>query len=57
MTHKEIVSEQEIEHVRLHVWELKQLIEKMERDKNPEAARLKSILARFVKGDPNLDRA
>jgi len=57
MTHKEIVSAQEIEHVRLHVWELKQLIEKMERDKNPEAARLKSILARFVKGDPNLDRA
>ena len=54
---KTFISAQDIEHVRLHVWELTQLVEKMEHDKNPEAARLRALLDRFTKGDPNQDRA
>lgn len=60
MTDKEplrlFVSIQDIEHVKLHVWELERLIEDMKEERNPQTARLERLLARFVRTDPNKDR-
>jgi len=53
---KHYVSIQDIEHVKLHVWELQQLVEKMEQESNPETTRLRHILDRFRKGNPDEDR-
>lgn len=50
------VSVQDIEHVKLHVWELERLIEDMKAESSPFAERLSRLLHRFTKTDPNEDR-
>lgn len=50
------VSIHDIEHVKLHVWEMERLIEDMRETKNPMTERAEHLLARFVKADPSKDR-
>lgn len=50
------VSIHDIEHVKLHVWELERLIETMKDERNPQTERLQRLLDRFVKTDPKKDR-
>ena len=51
------VSLHDIEHVKLHVWEMERLIEDMREENNPQTARVERLLHRFVKSDPQRDRA
>ena len=51
------VSVHDIEHVRLHVWELERLIEDMREQNNPMTERVQRLLARFVRSDLSKDRA
>lgn len=57
MSDKVYISIQEMEHVKLHIWELQQLIDKMEMEGNPEFKRLQHILLRFQSTNPDDDRA
>lgn len=54
---KTVISVQDIEFIRMHVWEMRKLVDKMREEKNPETDRLDRLLTRFQKADPNLDRA
>lgn len=56
MSGKIYVSIHDIEHIKLHVWELERLIEDMREEHNPQTQRLERLLARFVKTDPTKDR-
>ena len=51
-----LVAKEDLEHIRLHVWELQQMIDRMRLEGNPEASRLEHILERFVKAAPSEDR-
>ena len=57
MAERLFVSIYDIEHVRMHVWELERLIEDMRETNNPMTDRLQRALARFVKADMQKDRA
>jgi hypothetical protein len=50
------VSIHDIEHVKLHIWEMERLIEDMREERNPMADRAQHLLDRFVKADLNQDR-
>jgi len=50
------VSIQDLEHVKLHVWELERLVEDMRDAESPFTERLLHLLHRFTKTDPNEDR-
>lgn len=54
---KMVFTAQDLEHVKLHIWEMKQLIEEMREEKNPKTKRLERLLERFMSADPNEDRA
>lgn len=56
MAERLFVSIHDIEHVRLHVWELERLIEDMRETNNPMTERVQRLLARFVRADLNKDR-
>lgn len=56
MSERIYISIQDIEHVKLHVWELERLIEDMREEHNPQADRVQRLLDRFTKTDPNKDR-
>jgi hypothetical protein len=56
MAERLFVSVYDIEHVRMHVWELERLIEDMREQNNPMTERLQRALARFVKADMQKDR-
>lgn len=50
------VSIHDIEHVKLHVWEMERLIEDMREERNPMTERVENLLSRFVRSDPSKDR-
>jgi hypothetical protein len=53
---KFVVPLADLEHIRLHIWELQQMLERMLTEHNPEAPRLASILERFINVHTQDDR-